>query len=92
MAGITHVCPPPAGAVPANSLFANPDVEALLRREWWLNHACPVGSWYGDDGEMSCGACRLDFKRMPIEVLYERVTWARVEAAAKAMAELRDGG
>lgn len=69
-------------------IFRDPDPEALLRREWWLNHACPAGSWYGDDGEMSCGACRLDFKRMPLPVLYERVTFARMEAAALAMREM----
>lgn len=71
-------------------MFRDPDPEALLRREWWLNHACPVGSWYGDDGEMQCGACFTDFKRMPLSELYERVTFARMEAGAKAMQELAD--
>jgi len=32
-----------------------------LRELLWLRHGC-VGL-YGDDGEMQCGACLLDFKR-----------------------------
>lgn len=31
----------------------------------WFNHGCPFGSQYGDDGEMSCGHCGVDFKREP---------------------------
>jgi hypothetical protein len=33
----------------------------LLRRLLWLNHGC-IGL-YGDDGEMQCGQCLIDFKR-----------------------------
>jgi hypothetical protein len=34
---------------------------AKLRELLWLNHGC-VGL-YGDDGEMQCGKCLIDFKR-----------------------------
>lgn len=65
------------------------DVERLLRLEWWSNHGCPVGSRYGDDGELSCGGCGLDFKRMPLEDLYVRVGAARAKVAAEAWRALR---
>lgn len=39
--------------------------EKVLRELLWLNHGCPVNSLYGDDGEMQCNKCNIDFKRMP---------------------------
>lgn len=36
-----------------------------LRRLLWLRHGCFISALYGDDGEMSCGACIIDFKRAP---------------------------
>ena len=37
-------------------------------REWrtllWTAHGCPTAALYGDDGEMSCGSCGVDFLRM----------------------------
>jgi hypothetical protein len=30
----------------------------------WLNHGCEPAALYGDDGEMQCGRCMMDFKRM----------------------------
>jgi hypothetical protein len=65
------------------------DVERLLRQEWWMNHACRVGSAYGDDGEMSCCGCGLDFKRMELPALYSHVVRARQMAGAKAWEALR---
>lgn len=38
------------------------DDELTLRRMLWLRHGC-LGL-YGDDGEMQCGTCMIDFKRM----------------------------
>lgn len=32
-----------------------------LRYLLWLNHGCYA--LYGDDGEMQCGHCMIDFKR-----------------------------
>lgn len=37
--------------------------ELDLRYLPWLNHGCAGPSLYGDDGEMQCHSCRLDFKR-----------------------------
>lgn len=33
------------------------------RKALWLRHGCPITALYGDDGEMSCGICLVDFKR-----------------------------
>ena len=38
-----------------------------LRRLLWLNHG--HGNLYGDDGEMQCAECRLDYKRDNIELI-----------------------
>jgi hypothetical protein len=37
--------------------------ELLLRRLLWLRHGCPCAALYGDDGEMQCHACVIDFRR-----------------------------
>lgn len=57
----------------------SPHEEYLLRVEWWLNHGCDVPALYGDDGEMACNACGLDFKRMPLDELSQRVGAIRLE-------------
>lgn len=50
-----------------------------LRRELWLMHGRarhpdnPLAALYGDDGEMSCNACMIDFKRWPVEQIRERI-------------------
>lgn len=36
--------------------------EMKLREYLWVNHGCSVGSLYGDDGEMQCSNCVIDFK------------------------------
>jgi hypothetical protein len=37
--------------------------EYELRKLIWLNHGCSVEYLYGDDGELQCHKCRIDFKR-----------------------------
>lgn len=34
------------------------------RRLLWLKHGCGLAALYGDDGELQCHACKLDFRRM----------------------------
>jgi hypothetical protein len=34
-----------------------------MRRQVWLSHGCGTAALYGDDGEMQCGKCLIDFKR-----------------------------
>ena len=33
-----------------------------LRKLLWLRHGCPIPALYGDDGEMQCSKCKIDFK------------------------------
>lgn len=40
-----------------------PSEEILLRRLLWLRHGCGFHMLYGDDGEMQCNSCMIDFKR-----------------------------
>ena len=44
----------------------------LLRRLLWLRHGCPFGALYGDDGEMQCSECLVDFKRMDPNDIHAR--------------------
>lgn len=60
-------------------------LEQALREEWWLHHGFPCLP-YSDDGEMQC--CGLDFKRMPLDQLKERVTKLRGDRARSAWAAL----
>ena len=34
-----------------------------LRKLLWLHHGCSQDGLYGDDGEMQCNKCRIDFRR-----------------------------
>ena len=34
-----------------------------FRQLLWLNHGCPISKLYGDDGELQCSQCRVDFLR-----------------------------
>ena len=47
--------------------------ERHLRQEWWFNHGCPSWALYGDDGEMSCSLCLVDFRRMVLDTLWAHV-------------------
>lgn len=40
-----------------------------LRKLLWLNHGCNITALYGDDGEMQCGACAVDFKRWSMSAM-----------------------
>jgi hypothetical protein len=60
-----------AAPAPREEETANTGIERLLdanehdlRMSWWLSHGCQFGALYGDDGEMQCNACCVDFKRM----------------------------
>ena len=69
----------------AQALILARDLEMELRREWWVNHGCPVHAMYGDDGEMQCHG--FDFKRQPLDVLRDTVRTRRQEQWAKALTE-----
>lgn len=47
---------------------------AELRKALWLHHGCEGDALYGDDGEMQCLSCIIDFIRMPAEIIEHRLT------------------
>lgn len=57
------------------------DDNTHLRQLLFMSHPCP--GRYGDDGEMQCGACRIDFKRDPPEFIERRL----IEAAFRRNGE-----
>ena len=44
----------------------------LLRKLLWVRHGCPFHCLYGDDGEMQCSCCGIDFKRASAEYIERR--------------------
>lgn len=48
------------------------DENLLLRKLLWLRHGCPFRALYGDDGEMQCHNCCIDFKRDSAEKIEAR--------------------
>lgn len=49
------------------------DEEMTLRKLLWLRHdSSHYGILYGDDGEMQCAACMIDFKRMSPKEIEQR--------------------
>jgi hypothetical protein len=47
------------------------NAEGVLRKELWLRHGHQ--GLYGDDGEMQCGTCGLDYKRDSAEKIAARL-------------------
>ena len=45
--------------------------ELILRRLLWFRHNCPLAALYGDDGEMQCNSCGIDFKRFTAQEIDE---------------------
>lgn len=44
--------------------------DQLLRRLLWSHHGCHASALYGDDGEMQCGECGVDFRRLlPVSIV-----------------------
>lgn len=39
----------------------------IARELLWMRHGCQSPSLYGDDGELQCHACGIDFKRSSME-------------------------
>ena len=51
------------------------DIETGLRELLWLRHGCPMPALYGDDGEMQCSSCMVDFKRGTPEEIERKNTF-----------------
>ena len=57
--------------------------EMTLRRLLWLNHASDH-ILYGDDGEMACNTCFIDFKRDTVEQIsnkFEKIQMIKIQFA-----------
>lgn len=48
--------------------------EEILRKKLWLTHLNHFNYLYGDDGEMQCNRCMIDFKRDSVEQIERRMT------------------
>ena len=59
--------------------FSMEEDVVILRKFMWVNHGCSPHALYGDDGEMQCGNCLLDFKRMPIKELNKSIVKERIK-------------
>lgn len=46
--------------------------ELKLRELLWLRHGCSYPALYGDDGNMQCSKCRIDFKKDSAEEIGRR--------------------
>jgi len=57
----------------------------ILRKLLWLSHGCPPSHLYGDDGEMQCQACLIDFIRTDIEVIVSRFEEMKKQRFIRAM-------
>lgn len=69
--------------------------DTALRRMLWLRHGCSTAALYGDDGEMSCNECRVDFKRMNpllIEKLLQQASNKKFEAMLANTGGVRAAG
>lgn len=61
------------------------DENKLLRMLLWLRHDdSHYSGLYGDDGEMQCGECLIDFKRDSVKAIQDRFQQISLEKYAKA--------
>ncbi len=44
-----------------------------IRMKLWLLHGCGIHILYGDDGEMQCNSCLLDFLRDPWKKILDKI-------------------
>lgn len=56
-----------------------------LRCELWMRHGC--SGLYGDDGEMSCGSCVIDFRRDDVGWIIAKLRAAAEKKLSDAMAK-----
>jgi hypothetical protein len=64
--------------------------EKKLRYWLWLKHGHPE-SLYGDDGEMQCSECMLDFKRDSVEKI-DQVFRKQAEIFTVSATSAKEGG
>lgn len=65
--------------------------EMVLRKLLWLRHGCSLESLYGDDGEMQCNTCRIDFKRDAAKAIADRFSDIGVEMLKRSLPKIIPG-
>lgn len=60
---------------------------AALRELLFLKHGCVGLSLYGNDGELACKACGIDFRRDSASDIAARFTELELQAYAKKQLE-----
>ncbi len=65
-------------------------VEQPFRKLLWIFHGC--SGLYGDDGEMQCGKCLIDFRRDPIGIIQKQLTSRTLQKLAEAERIRNEGG
>jgi hypothetical protein len=63
--------------------------ELLIRMFLWEGHG-HNDQLYGDDGEMQCGVCRVDYKRDSLDVLVEHARVAALETGLKKLSSKQE--
>ena len=75
------------------SLAKDQEIFELRKLLWiWHGHTTFL---YGDDGEMQCGKCMLDFRRDSIEkivVRFDKMELEKLEEYYRKKGEIKDGG
>jgi len=67
--------------------------ELILRKLLWLSHGCGYGSLYGDDGEMQCNKCGIDFKRDSVKEIkekFQKIATDKLKKYEKEIVEVED--
>lgn len=83
----------PSADQEAGQHHASVVADLTLRHLLWLRHGCPSHALYGDDGEMSCGQCVIDFLRWSpeqIAVRFETIGRQKHQAAPSAEPRQKD--
>lgn len=55
---------------------------AFLRMLLWAQHPCQ--GKYGDDGELQCNKCRIDFKRDSVIAIEKKITFKNLQAFSES--------
>lgn len=84
-----HVCASPVverdSGEGTQFLIADVSDDIALRKLLWLHHRCSdIRALYGDDGEMQCNTCMVDFKRDSPKLIEKKL---RIHAEK----EMKDG-
>ena len=64
--------------------------ELGFRQILWLRHGCPLSGLYGDDGEMQCHACGIDFLRDSPDKIGSRFTKIGIEKISQSYTRFLD--